>query len=67
MIETKVKPSTGNTTKLLIHIVKRKPDGSMCDETLCGKMWDHPVVNSKDFCEECLEIAERDGHDWRKK
>ena len=66
MIETKTQatPSTGNAVELLIHIVGRNPDGSMKDETLCGKMWDHPVQTAIDICEECKEVAARDGHKW---
>lgn len=64
--ETKPEMVTGSPTKLLIHIVKRKgPGGEMEDKALCGEMWDHPVMNSKDYCKKCIEIAERDGHDWR--
>jgi len=65
MIETETKPTTIKKTKLLIHIIKRKPNGDMENKTLCGKLWDHPVVTAKDICEECKEIAERDGHKWR--
>ncbi len=60
-----VQPVTGSPTKLLIHIIKRKSNGQLGDKTLCGKLWDHPVQTAKDICEECQEIAKRDGHDWK--
>lgn len=65
VVDTEVTPTTDNPTKLMIHIVKRKPDGSMGDETLCGKLWDHPVVTAKDICEECQDVAKKEGHDWK--
>lgn len=64
-MKTKTKPVTSKRQELLIHIIQRNKDGSMKDETLCGKLWDHPVVTSKEICPECEEIAERDGHKWR--
>ena len=64
-VKTKTKPVSSKPVELLIHIIKRKPNGDMEDKTLCGKLWDHPVVTSKNICEECQDIAKREGHDWR--
>ncbi len=65
MIQTETKPVISKPTELLIHIIKRKPDGAMGDKTLCGKLWDHPVVTSDNICPECEDIAKREGHKWR--
>ena len=65
VVKTKTKPVTDNSTKLMIHIVQRDENDNMKDKTLCGKLWDHPVVITKEICPECKEIAKRDNHDWR--
>ena len=65
IVDTETTPVVSTPTELLIHIVKRNDDGSLKDETLCGKLWDHPVVSAKEICEECQEVAKREGHDWK--
>ena len=65
LIESKTERSTTYPTKLLVHIIQRDEQGNMKDKTLCGKLWDHPVQTAQDICEECKEIAERDGHKWQ--
>ena len=63
---TKATLSTGNSQKLVVHIVERtSPGGSLKDTALCGKMWDRMANTAKDLCEECEEIAAKNGHDWR--
>lgn len=64
MLETKTKPIVDTPVELLIHIIKRDDSGEMEDKTLCGKLWDRPVVSSKNICSECKEIAERKGYKW---
>ena len=59
MIQTKTV-----TSKRVELLIKRKPDGSMEDKTLCGRLWDHPVVTAKNICEECKKVAARNGYDW---
>lgn len=66
MLDTLTEKTTDKAVELLIHIVKRKgPDGELSNETLCGKLWDHPVVTSKNICPECEEVAKKEGHQWR--
>lgn len=67
--KTKDKPqaklSDGEGRKLLAHIVQRTYDGGpLKDKALCGALWDR-VFNKGEVCPKCLEVAERDGHDWR--
>ena len=65
MLETLTEKTTGKAVELMVHIIKRKPNGDMGDETLCGKLWDHPVVTSKNICPECEEVAKKEGHKWQ--
>lgn len=60
------KPSSGKGQELVVHIIERKHEnGPLKDRALCGKLWDKPVGTTRNLCEDCERIANRDAHDWR--